>query len=111
MSEQLPLVDIFIDQPKFEECLDRATAIENEMERLRGDLNSLREEYAPYMPVKAVFQALSIVRKRRKLARKGEDALTYSEQDHVEAKVQAYLDTQEQAMAELEDLTRGEPEA
>lgn len=74
-----------------EAFLTRAAAIEDEMDRLREDLQELRQEYTDTLPLRGVTTALKVVRARRKLEDHPKEPMKLQHQQVLETEVERWL--------------------
>lgn len=82
--------------------LTRASAIEDEMDRLREEMRALRDEYADVLPLRGVTTALKVVRARRKLENHPKEPMRLVHQALLEGEVErtlAHLDTEKAHVA------------
>ena len=107
-TTQLPLFPV--DKAICVAFLTQALTIEDEMDRLREELQGLVEAYTEQLPIRAVRVAIKVIRARKKLAEHKKDAMDYASQATLEAFVAEQLTALEtakrQAAAEAEQSTK-----
>jgi hypothetical protein len=112
-AEQLSL-HFPMDKRECAVFLDRYLTIEDEMDRLREEVQDLVESYKDFLPLRAVRTAIKVVRARKKLAEHHKEPMTYASQAQIEGFVQehiAALDAaKQQAAEEAERSTRPVPD-
>lgn len=100
------------DKADCAEFLGQMLTIEDEMDRLRGDIQGLVEFYKKRLPLRAVRCAIKVVRARQKLAEHPKEPMGYAQQAQLEEFVQehiAALDAEKHAAAQAGvDMTSGE---
>jgi hypothetical protein len=90
MTEQLAL-PYPLDERELSAFVTQVHAIDNEHDRLREELRTLKECYETHFPVRHVLTALKVVRARQKLAEHAKEPLSYMGQRMLEAWVAAHL--------------------
>ena len=105
---QLPLFPV--DKATCAAFLTQALTIEDEMDRLREELQELVEAYGEQLPIRAVRVAIKVVRARKKLAEHHKEPMAYDAQAKLETLVADHLAALEaakrQAAEEAEQHTQ-----
>ncbi len=103
MAEQLTLLDC-LDTDALHRFLAQVIAIENETDRLREELRTLKELYKYQLPLRAVLTAVKVVRAQRKLETHPKEPCARSDQVGLEEAVGHYLNAHDIAR----DLFQGD---
>jgi uncharacterized protein (UPF0335 family) len=103
MSDQLAL-PFDVDEKALGEYLTRALAIDNEQDRLRQELQNLKQVYVDLLPLGALSTAIAVVMKRKRRAEHSREPMSYEHQEKLEALVMAQIERLEEETRSIPDM-------